>query len=106
MKIAVSSMGRDMDATIAPLFSTCPYFIMVNTDDMGFEVFDNEKASLGEEAKIEGAKFVVSKGANAVIIGDCSPDAMRELSAAHVDVFVGQAGTVKQGISRILQEQQ
>ena len=46
MKIAVSSMGRDMDATIAPLFSTCPYFIMVNTDDMGFEVFDNEPMPL------------------------------------------------------------
>jgi len=106
MRIAVSSMGRDLDATIAPLFSACPYFIMVDTDDMGLEVFDNEKASLGEEAKVEAAKFVVSKGATAVITGDCSAYAMRELSTAHVKVFVGQAGTVRQGISRIVKEPQ
>lgn len=34
MKVAVSAAGTELNAGIDPRFGRCPYFIIVNTDDM------------------------------------------------------------------------
>jgi len=62
---------------------------------MGFEVFDNENSALGGGAGIQSAQFVASKGAKAVLTGNCGPNAVRTLSAAGIELFVGQAGPVR-----------
>jgi len=98
MKIAISSMGRDLDAHIEPRFGRCVYFVIVDTDDMSFETFDNEDIALGGGAGIQAAQFVASKGANVVITGNCGPNAVRTLSAAGVEVIVDQKGTIRETI--------
>ena len=98
MKVAVSSSGRDLDASMDQRFGRCAYFLMVETDDMSFEVFDNESASLGGGAGIQAAQFVISKGAGAVITGNCGPNAVQTLSAVGVDVLLGVTGTIKAAV--------
>ena len=98
MKVAVSSSGRDLDAQIDPRFGRCAYFIIVETDDMSFEVFDNENIALGGGAGIQSGQFVASKGAKTIITGNAGPNAVRTLSAAGVEVIVGQEGTVRKAI--------
>ena len=100
MKVAVSSNGKNLDSQIDPRFGRCAYFLIVETDDMNFEVFDNENIALGGGAGIQSAQFVASKGIQAVITGNCGPNAVRTLSAAGVKLFVGQSGTVKEAIER------
>ena len=100
MKIAVSSSGKDLDSQIDPRFGRCAYFVIVETDNMSFEAFDNENIALGGGAGIQSAQFVASKGAEMVITGNCGPNAVQTLSAAHVEVFVGQSGTVREAIER------
>jgi len=98
MKIAISSMGRDLSEQIDPRFGRCAYFVIVDTDDMSFEAFDNENIALGGGAGIQAAQFVASKGAKVVITGNCGPNAVRTLSAAGVEVIVGQKGTIRETI--------
>lgn len=98
MKIAVSSTGKDLDSQIDPRFGRCAYFIIVDSDDMSFEVFDNENIALGGGAGIQSAQFVASKGAEVVITGNCGPNAVRTLNAAGIQVIVGQNGTVRQAV--------
>ena len=98
MKVAVSSSGKDLDASIDQRFGRCAYFLIIETDDMSFEVFDNESAALGGGAGIQSAQFVISKGAGAVITGNCGPKAVQTLSAAGVDVFLSVTGTVKAAV--------
>jgi len=100
MKIAVSSSGKDLDSQIDPRFGRCAFFVIVETGDMSFEAFDNENIALGGGAGIQSAQFVASKGAEMVITGNCGPNAVQTLSAAHVEVFVGQSGTVREAIER------
>jgi predicted Fe-Mo cluster-binding NifX family protein len=95
MKIAVSSSGQDMAAKLDPRFGRCPYFLLIETDTMNFEVFDNDNAALGSGAGIQSAQFIAAKGAKAVITGHCGPNAIQTLSAAGVQVYIGQAGTVQ-----------
>ena len=100
MKVAVSSSGKNLDSQIDPRFGRCACFMIVETDDMNFEVFDNENIALGGGAGIQSAQFVASKGIQAVITGNCGPNAVRTLSAAGVKLFVGQSGTIKEAIER------
>ena len=100
MKIAVSSSGNNLDSQIDPRFGRCAYFLIVDTDDMNFEAFDNESISLGGGAGIQAAQFVASKGAKAVLTGNVGPNAVKTLGAAGVEVFVGQNGTVGEALER------
>jgi predicted Fe-Mo cluster-binding NifX family protein len=98
MKIAVSSSGRTLDSQIDPRFGRCAYFIIVNTDDMSFEAFDNEAIALGGGAGIQSSQFVVSKEVEAVITGNIGPNAVHTLSAAGVKIFRGQTGSIREVI--------
>ena len=79
MKVAISSIGKDLDSLIDSRFGRCPYFVIVETDDMSFEVFDNESIALGGGAGIQSAQFISSKGAKAVITGHCGPNAVQTI---------------------------
>jgi len=94
MKIAISSSGQDLAAQLEPRFGRCRYFLIIETDTMSFEVFDNDNAARGGGAGIQSAQFIADKGAKALITGHCGPNAMQTLSAAGVQVYVGQSGSV------------
>ena len=100
MRVAVSSTGNKLDSQIDPRFGRCTYFLIIETDDMSFEVVNNENIALGGGAGIQSAQFVASKGVSAVLTGNCGPNAVRTLGAAGLDLFVGQTGTVKQAVER------
>jgi len=100
MKVAVSSTGKTLDSAIDPRFGRCSHFLIVETGDMSFESFSNESISLGGGAGIQSAQFIASKGAEAVLTGNCGPNAMSALSAAGVKVIIGQTGTVREAVER------
>ena len=47
MKIAVSSTGKTLESAIDPRFGRCAYFMIIDTEDMSFEVFDNQNVASG-----------------------------------------------------------
>ncbi|MDY6843851.1 MAG: NifB/NifX family molybdenum-iron cluster-binding protein [Thermodesulfobacteriota bacterium] len=47
-----SPKGKDLDSQIDSCFCRCAYFVIVNTEDMSFEAFENESTTLGGEADI------------------------------------------------------
>ena len=100
MKIAVSAYGRDLDSQLDSRFGRCSYFLVVNPDEMSFEAFKNESAVLGGGAGIQSAQFIASKGVDAVITGNCGPNAVRTLSAAGIELYAGQTGTVREVVER------
>jgi predicted Fe-Mo cluster-binding NifX family protein len=100
MKVAVSSNGENLNAILDPRFGRCRFFVVVNADDMSFEAFNNESAILGGGAGIQAAQFLASQGVEAVITGNCGPNALQTLTAAGIELFDGQAGTVRNVVER------
>lgn len=98
MKVAVTASGKDLDAPIDPRFGRCAYFMIVDTDSMSFEVFENESMSLGSGAGIQSAQFVADKGGKILITGNVGPNAAQTLAAAGIQLIAGQTGTVRQAI--------
>ena len=95
MKIAVSSIGDDLKSKIDPRFGRCTYFLIINPEDMSFEVFDNQSANQSSGAGIQAAQFIADKGVMAVITGHVGPNASKTLSAAGIKVYSDQQGTIE-----------
>ena len=98
MKIAITAAEPKLEAAVDPRFGRCPYFVVVETDDMSFEVIDNASQELGQGAGIQSARIMADKGVQHVLTGNCGPNAHQTLSAAGIGVIIGCSGTV-QGVT-------
>jgi predicted Fe-Mo cluster-binding NifX family protein len=98
MKVAVTASGKDLDAPIDQRFGRCAYFVIVDTDSMSFEAFENESMRLGSGAGIQSAQFVADKGGKVLITGNVGPNAAQTLASAGIQLIAGQTGTVRQAI--------
>lgn len=100
MKIAVTSRGKNLDAPLDPRFGRAACFVLVNTDDMTAEALENANASLGGGAGIQAAQTMADQGVQAVLTGNCGPNAYRTLEAANIAVVVGMQGTVREAVEQ------
>ncbi len=98
MKIAMSATGSTLDAEIDPRFGRCQYFIIVDPETMQFEALENSSAMAGGGAGISTAQTIAGKGIEAVLTGNCGPNAYQVLSAAGIKVFTGVVGKVQDAI--------
>jgi len=98
MRIAISATGRTLDAEVDPRFGRCQYFILVDPDTMQFEVVENTAALASGGAGISSAQMIAGKGVQAVMTGNCGPNAYQVLSAAGIQVITGVSGKVKDAI--------
>ena len=92
MKIAVSATAPHLDAEIDPRFGRCQYFLIVDTESTEFEAIENPATMAPGGAGIQAAQLIAEKRVEAVITGDCGPNAHQVLSAAGIPVFVGASG--------------
>ena len=99
MKIAISAGGQNPDAEVDPRFGRCPYFIIADTETEEFEATSNDSAAASGGAGISAAQMIVKKGVEAVLTGNCGPNAHQVLSAAGIKVITGVSGKVKDAIA-------
>jgi predicted Fe-Mo cluster-binding NifX family protein len=98
MKIAVTSTGKTLDSQIDLRFGRAAYFIIVDTETMDFTVLENENMAAAGGAGISSAKTVIDTGAQALLTGNCGPNAERTLNAAGIKLYVGATGTVAEAV--------
>ena len=94
MKVAISSTGRPLDSEVDRRFGRAAFFVVVDSKTMEYEALDNANAAAAGGAGIGSAKTVVDSGAEAVLTGNCGPNAERVLRAAGVKLYTGVTGTV------------
>ena len=99
MKIAISATGPTLDAEVDPRFGRCQHFIIADTETDGFEAVDNSSATAAGGAGISTAQMIVKKGVEAVLTGNCGPNAHQVLSPAGIKVITGVSGKVKDAIA-------
>ena len=75
MEIAISATGPTLDADVDPRFGRCQYFIIADPETMQFEAMDNSSATAAGGAGISAGQAIVGKGAQAVLTGNCGPNA-------------------------------
>jgi predicted Fe-Mo cluster-binding NifX family protein len=100
MRICVSASANSLDASVDPRFGRCPYFIIVDSETMQFEVVPNPALGAIGGAGIQAAQIIASKGAKVVITGNVGPNAFQALSAAGIKIIIGAYGTVREVVEK------
>ena len=98
MKIAVSATATDLSAQVDPRFGRCRYFIIVDPDSMEFESIENSSVMAGGGAGVATAQLIVGKEVEAVLTGNCGPNAFSVLEAAKIKVMTGVSGNVREAV--------
>jgi len=98
MKIAISATGTTLESTVDPRFGRCQYFIFADPQTLQFEASENSSAMAGGGAGIATAQSIAEKGVQAVLTGNCGPNAYQVLSAAGIKVITGVSGTVRDAV--------
>ena len=104
MKIAVSSIGKNIDSTVSDIFGRCRYFIIVEIENKkitGTQTIENLNTKKAGSAGISAAQAVAEKGVSAVITGNVGPKALDVLNQFNIKIYIG-AGTVKEAIQKFI----
>jgi predicted Fe-Mo cluster-binding NifX family protein len=100
MKICVSAASNSLDSPIDPRFGRCPYFVIVDSENMQFEVIQNMASGATGGAGIQAAQTIASKGVKVLITGNVGPNAFQALSAAGIKIVTGAFGTVREVVEK------
>jgi predicted Fe-Mo cluster-binding NifX family protein len=100
MRVAVTALGRTLEDHVDRRFGRCRYFVIVEPNSLSVEDLDNDGDASGGGAGVRAAQILVDHGVDAVITGDCGPNAFRALKAAGISVYTGADGTVSESIQR------
>jgi predicted Fe-Mo cluster-binding NifX family protein len=100
VKIAVSAFGTNLEAPVDSRFGRCPYFVIVDTDNMQFEAVPNVSKSTPSGAGIQAAQTIASKDVKTLLTGNIGPNAYQALSAAGIKIVTGVSGTVIEAITK------
>ena len=98
MKIAISSIGNNLDSDVDSRFGRCNTFIIVDTESMGFQAVSNDAVGSAHGAGIGAAQVIANLGVKAVLTGHVGPNAHMALSNAGIQMYVDAKGTVRDAI--------
>ncbi len=100
MKIALSSTGKDLASDVDVRFGRAPYFILVDSETMNYEVIENPNVQVGGGAGVGSAKIVVEKGAQVVISGNIGPNAFQVLESTGIEIISGVSGKIREVVEK------
>lgn len=100
MKIAITSQGDNLEASVDPRFGRCACFIVIDPETEEFEAVLNSSADAMGGAGPKAAQTIADKGAEAVVTGNVGPNAFQTLKAANIRVYQGASGTVKETLAK------
>jgi predicted Fe-Mo cluster-binding NifX family protein len=98
VRIAITSSGPTLDSQVDPRFGRARYVLIVDTDSLGVEPIENPNVAAGGGAGVQTSQMVISKSVDAVLTGNCGPNAFRTLNAADVQIYAGVSGTVRAAV--------
>ena len=100
MKICITSQGENLDSQVDPRFGRCQYFIIIDTETLGFEAIQNPNMDSMGGVGVQSGQLIANKSVKTVLTGSVGPNAFQALQAAGLDVITGVSGTIKEVIEK------
>jgi len=100
MKIAVTTVGNNMDAAVDPRFGRAQNFLVYDTESEETTVYPNEQnLQAAQGAGVQAGQNILQTGAEILISGNIGPKAFTVLQQGGVKVYTCTSGTVKEVIA-------
>ncbi len=104
MKIAVSSMGNNIDSSIDPRFGRAQWFLIVDSETNEHLAVANASAELNQGAGIQTAQMLKNHDVSVVITGHIGPNAFTALSSANISMFEAPAVSIMAAVGMYLND--
>lgn len=104
MKVAVSSIGKNLESQVSTVFGRCPYFVIAEIEKkkiVKVEAIENTRSSQIGGAGISTAQVIAEKDVKAVITGNIGPRAFDVLRQFKIEVYNG-SGLVKEVLQKFI----
>jgi len=102
MRVGISATGGSLNAHVDDRFGRCPWFLVVDSDSLEFNAFQNGHAQEGMGAGMAAAKDLIDAHVDAVISGQVGPKAYEILKALDVDIYLASGGiTVTDALEKL-----
>ncbi|MBN2126132.1 MAG: NifB/NifX family molybdenum-iron cluster-binding protein [Deltaproteobacteria bacterium] len=96
MRVAVTTLGEDLDSEVDPRFGRAKQFIIVDMETMSYDLVSNTQSlNLPQGAGIQAAQNILPFKPKALLTGNCGPKAFKVLQAAGIEVVVGVKGKIR-----------
>jgi len=106
MKIAISSIGKNLSDKIDARFGRCRYFLIVEIDEKkkikDVKAIENTAAGQFGGAGITASQLVANEKVNAVITTNLGPRAFQVLNQLGIEIYQGQ-GKIKSVVEKFMQ---
>lgn len=102
MKLAVPVESKSLDVSVCPSFGRTPFYALYDTETGNHEFLDNSAATSQGGAGIKAAQMLVDQGARAIITYRCGDNAAQVLTAAKIEMYKAQEGTVSDNIQNLI----
>lgn len=100
MKVGVAAMDGSLDADVSQQFARCPKFVIVESDSLTFEAFDNPARDMPGGAGPAAVQELVNRGVRVAIAGRFGPKAEQALQAAGIRRMEA-SGKVRDAVSTV-----
>ncbi|HHU50164.1 MAG: NifB/NifX family molybdenum-iron cluster-binding protein [Caldicoprobacterales bacterium] len=87
MKIAISSMGKDLNSMLDVRFGRCSYFIIYDTERGLEKVIENRAQVSAAGAGTAAAQEILNEDVDAVITGNMGPNAFMLFKNSGIKVY-------------------
>jgi len=104
MKIAISSIGKNIESKVSDVFGRCPYFIIAEIENKKIgktEAIKNESTDQMSGAGIATAQLIAEKNVRAVITGNVGPRALNVLKQFKIEIYSGN-GLIKEVLQKFV----
>ena len=98
MKIAVAATSGSLEADVSPNFGRCPAFVIVDSESLEFEAFDNPAREMSGGAGPAAVQEIANHGAEMVLAGQFGPKALQALRKAGIRQMEA-TGTVRDAVT-------
>lgn len=102
MVIAVPSQGKELGSCVSSTFGRSQYFILYNTDTMGWMVLDHTEVSKSDNAGIKTAQILVDQHTDVLLSCRLGGNAARVLRADGIRVYRAVQASVGQLLDQYL----
>jgi len=95
MKIAITSDGTGLDATVDPRFGRCAYYLCIDLETQALEAIPNPNMALTGGAGPQSVHLMAEKGVSVILTGNCGPNAFQAFKTVGIEVITGVSGPVR-----------
>lgn len=88
MKVAISSTGNSLEATIDQRFGRCAYFVIYDTENHAIEYIPNPNREVEEGAGPASVQLIVSRNVAKIISGEVGMKIKSLLDSYRIQIIV------------------